>query len=156
MVVRNCDLSDDNHEDSNGNSTGGGQDQRANTGKGTEPVRPDQRGEDDDNPSKDDGTRALEWLPMCNRKEFATELVSHLPESSQLNETDRLDNNTTHTSDYESRVVMVGSLEDLCRCDSTMGCSPEQRQGLHSIPIMPECSKDKAESLGVSRLLDGD
>jgi len=78
MALRNCDLSDDDDDDGNGNSTGGGQDNRANAGKGKGPVRPDQRGEDDDNPSEDDDTRALEWLPMCSRKELATELVSHL------------------------------------------------------------------------------
>jgi len=78
MALRICDLSDDDDDDSNGNSTGGGQDKRANTGKGQQPVWPDQLGEDDDNPSKDDDTRALEWLPMCYRKELATELVSHL------------------------------------------------------------------------------
>ena len=79
MALWNRDLSDDeDDDDGNGNSTGGGQDKRANTGKGKEPVRPDQRGEDDDNPSEDDDTRALEWLPMCSRNELATELVSHL------------------------------------------------------------------------------
>jgi hypothetical protein len=51
MTHRNCDLSDDDDDHGNGNSTGGGQDKRANTGKGKEPVRPDQRGEDNDNPS---------------------------------------------------------------------------------------------------------
>jgi len=78
MALRNCDLSDDDDDDGNGNSTGGGQDKTANTGKGKGPVRPDQRGEDDDNLSEDNDTRALEWLPMCSRKELATELVSHL------------------------------------------------------------------------------
>jgi hypothetical protein len=78
MALRNCDLSDDHDGDGNGNSTGGGQDKRANTDKRKGPVRPDQRSEDDDNPSEDDDTRALEWLPMCSRKELATELVSHV------------------------------------------------------------------------------
>jgi hypothetical protein len=78
MALQNCDLSDDDDDDGSGNSTGGGQDQRANTGKGKGPVQPDQRGEDDDNPSEDDDTRALEWLPMCSRKELATEPVSYL------------------------------------------------------------------------------
>jgi hypothetical protein len=76
-ALRNCDLADDD-DDGNVNSTGGGQTKRANTGKGKEPVRPDQRGEDDDNPSEDDDPRALEWLRMCTRNELATELVSHL------------------------------------------------------------------------------
>jgi hypothetical protein len=77
MALRNCDLSDDEDDDGNGNSMGGWQDQRANTGKGKGPVQPDQRGEDDDNLSEDDDTRALQWLPMCSRKELATELASH-------------------------------------------------------------------------------
>jgi len=79
MALRNCDLSDDkDDDDGNGNSKGGGQDKGANTGHGTEPVQPDQRGEDDDCPSEDDDTRAIEWLPMCSRKVLATELVSPL------------------------------------------------------------------------------
>jgi hypothetical protein len=79
MVLRNRNLSDDeDDDDGNGNSKGGGQDEEANTSKGKEPVRRDQRGEDDDDPSKDNDTRALEWLPMCSRKELATELVSPL------------------------------------------------------------------------------
>jgi len=79
MALRNCDLSDDEDDDNgNGNSKGGGQDEGANTGKGKEPVQPDQRGEDDYNPSEDDDTRALELLPMCSRKELVTELVSPL------------------------------------------------------------------------------
>jgi len=41
-------------------------------------VRQDQRGKDDDNLSEDDDTTALEWLPICSRKELATELVSPL------------------------------------------------------------------------------
>jgi hypothetical protein len=51
MALWNCDLSDDDDDDSNGNSTGGGQEKRANTAKGKKPVRPDQPGEDDENPS---------------------------------------------------------------------------------------------------------
>ena len=79
IALRNRDLSDDeDDDDGNGNSKGGGQDEEANTGKGKEPVRRDQRGQDDDNPSEDDDPRALEWLPMCSRKELATELVSLL------------------------------------------------------------------------------
>ena len=79
MALQNCDLSDDeDDDDGNGNSKGGGQDKGPNTGKGKEPVWPDQRGKDDDNLSEDDDTRALEWLPMCSREELATELVSHL------------------------------------------------------------------------------
>jgi len=46
--------------------------------KEMEPVWPDQRGEDDDNPSEDDDTRALEWLPMRSGNELATDLVSPL------------------------------------------------------------------------------
>jgi len=79
IALWNCDLSDDqDDDDGNGNSKGGGQDKRANTGKGKESVRPDQCGEDDDNLSEDDDTRTLEWLPMCSRKELAMELVSSL------------------------------------------------------------------------------
>ena len=79
MAHRNCDLSDDeDDDDGNGNLEGGGQDKGANTSNGKEPVQPDQRGDDDDNPSKNADTGALEWLPMCSRKELATELVSHL------------------------------------------------------------------------------
>jgi hypothetical protein len=79
MALRNRDLSNnEDDDDCNGNSKGGGQDEEANTSKGKEPVRQDQRGEDDDNPSEDYATRAPEWLPMCSRKELATELVSPL------------------------------------------------------------------------------
>jgi hypothetical protein len=52
MVLRNCDFSDNDDDDINGNSTGGGQGKSANTRKGKAPVRPDQRGEDDENPSE--------------------------------------------------------------------------------------------------------
>ena len=78
MALRNCDLSDDDNNNGNCNSMGGGEDKSAYTGQGKESGRPDQRGEDDDNPSKDDDTRALKWLPMCSRKEMATEHVSYL------------------------------------------------------------------------------
>jgi hypothetical protein len=78
LALLNCGLSNDDDDDDNGNSMGGGQDKIGNTGKGKEPVRPDQCGEDDNNPSEDDDTRALGWLPMCSRKELETELVSHL------------------------------------------------------------------------------
>jgi hypothetical protein len=67
MALRNRDLSDnEDDDDCNGNSKGSGQDEEANTSKGKETVRRDQRGEDDDNPSEDYDTRALEWLPMCS------------------------------------------------------------------------------------------
>jgi len=76
MARQNCDLhNDEDADDSNGSSKSGGQDTGANTSKGNERVRPNQCGEDDDNPSEDDDTRALEWFPMWHRKEFATELV---------------------------------------------------------------------------------
>jgi hypothetical protein len=60
MALRNCHLSDDDDDDGNGNLTGSGQDKRANARKGQEPVRPDQRGKDDDNQSEHDDTRALQ------------------------------------------------------------------------------------------------
>ena len=78
MALQNCDLSNDTNDDGNGNSTGGGQDKRANTGKGKDPGWPDQRGEHDDNPSEDNNTRALKWLPMCSQNKLGMELVSHL------------------------------------------------------------------------------
>ena len=79
MALPNCTFSnDEDDDDGNGNSTGGGQEKGANTDKEKEPVQPDQCGEDDDNPSEDDDTRAPEWLPRCCRNELATELVSHL------------------------------------------------------------------------------
>jgi len=66
MVLWNHNLSDDEDDDgSTVNSKGNEQNKGANTGKGKEPVRLDQRGEDNDNPSKDNDTRALKWLPMC-------------------------------------------------------------------------------------------
>ena len=69
MLLRNRNLSDYEDDDhSNDNSKGGGRDKGASTGEGKELVRPDQCGEDNDNPSKDDDTRALEWLPMCSPK----------------------------------------------------------------------------------------
>jgi len=78
MTLRNCNLPDDEDgENGNGNSTGSGEDNGANTGEGNEPTQPDQRGEDNKSPSEDNDTRALEWLPMCSRKELTTELVSH-------------------------------------------------------------------------------
>jgi len=79
MMLRKCDLSsDEDDEDGIGNLNGGGQDKGDITGNGKEPVRPDQRGEDDSSTSKDDDNRDLEWLPMRSRKELATELVSPL------------------------------------------------------------------------------
>jgi hypothetical protein len=79
MVFQNCDLCDDEGvEDSNGHSTGSGQGNGANNSRGKEPVRPDQFWVGDDNPFEDDDTKALEWLPMCSRTEFARELVSTL------------------------------------------------------------------------------
>jgi len=57
---------------------GGGQDKGANTGGGKEPVWPDQWGEDDDNPSEDNDTRALKWLPMYSGKELVMEILNHL------------------------------------------------------------------------------
>jgi len=76
---RNRDVSDkDDDHNSNGNSMGGGQGKRANTGKGKEPVGPDQCGEDHNNPYEDDNTRALERFPMCSQTESVTELVSPL------------------------------------------------------------------------------
>ena len=60
MVLRNCDLSDcERDDDSSGHSKCGGHDKGANTRKGKEPVRPDQHGEVDDNPSEVEDTRAL-------------------------------------------------------------------------------------------------
>jgi len=57
MALQNCDLSDnEDDDDGNGNSKGCVQAKGANTGKRKEPVWPDQRGEDDDNPSEDDDT----------------------------------------------------------------------------------------------------
>jgi len=79
MALRNCNVSDDqDDDDGSANSRCGGQFKGAITGEGKEPVEPDQGGEDDDNHSEDDETRALEWLPMCSRKESAMELVSPL------------------------------------------------------------------------------
>jgi len=77
MALWNCDLSnDEDHDNGNGNVKGGGQDKGANTGEREEPVRPDQRWEEDDNLSEDNDTRALKWMPMGSRKEFATSLIS--------------------------------------------------------------------------------
>jgi len=86
MALRKCDLSHDEDDSSgNGNLKGGEQDKGANTGEGKEPVRPDKRGQDDDNQSEDDDnqsedadTTALKWLPMCSQLELATERVSPL------------------------------------------------------------------------------
>jgi len=51
---------------------------------------------------------------------------------------------------------MARSPEAVCRRAGTMGSRAEARQGPISSPGMPESWKDKPESLGVSRLLDGD
>jgi len=62
MALWNWDLSDDeDDDDGNGNLLGSGQVNRANTSKGKEPVRPDQRSGDDNNPAEDHDTRSLEW-----------------------------------------------------------------------------------------------
>jgi len=71
-------------------------------------------------------------------------------------ETDHLDNNIMHTPNHEIHIVMARSPEAICRCDGRMGCSLEARRGPISSAGMPESWKDKAGSLGVSRLLDGD
>jgi hypothetical protein len=79
MAFQNCDLgNNEGVEDSNGNLTSGGQHTGANNGRGKEPVRPDQCWVGNNNPFKDDDTRALEWLLICSRSEFARELVSPL------------------------------------------------------------------------------
>jgi len=76
MALRNCDLSDtEDDDDGNDYSKGGWQDDGGNLGQGKAPVRLDQRGEDDHNPSEDHDTGALKWLPVCSPNEFATLLV---------------------------------------------------------------------------------
>lgn len=79
MAVRNCHLFDwVDDGNGNGNLTGGGNDNGANSGKGKEPEWPDHCVEDDDHPSDDGYTRPLKCFPMCSQTEFTTELVSHL------------------------------------------------------------------------------
>jgi len=76
MLLCNHDLSnDEDNDDGNGNSKGSGQEKGANTGKVKQCVRPDERGEDDDHPSKDDYPGVLEWLRMCTRAELAIVLA---------------------------------------------------------------------------------
>jgi len=58
--LRNCHHSDDeDDDDNNGSSTDYGQDKGDTTIEGKVPVRPDQHGGDDNNPSGEDDTRAL-------------------------------------------------------------------------------------------------
>jgi hypothetical protein len=94
--------------------------------------------------------------PFALNKSWQWNLSVIYPESNHCNETDHLDNNATHTSNHGSNIVMACSLEAICRCDGTMGCSPEGCPRPISSTGMPESWKDKPESLGVSRLLDGD
>jgi len=76
VAFRYRDLSDtEDDDDGNDYSKSGWKDEGANTGQGKPPVRLDQRGEDYHNPSEENDTGALEWLPVCSRNEFATELV---------------------------------------------------------------------------------
>ena len=76
------------------------------------------------------------------------------PESSECNDTDRLEKNTTQESNHESHTVQPRGLEAIVRCDGTMGCSPDARLQPLVRAGMPESWKDKAESLGVNRLKD--
>jgi len=77
-------------------------------------------------------------------------------ESNQWMVTEHLDNNTMHTMNCASRIVMAHSPEGICRCGGRMGFSPQARRGLILSSGLPESWKVKAESLGVSRLLEGD
>ena len=76
MVLRNGNLSDDEADhDRKRNSKVSWEVISSNSRKGKEPVGPDQCGKEDNNPSEDDDTRALEWLPMCSRKDLVMELL---------------------------------------------------------------------------------
>jgi len=60
MALRNFDRSDyEDNEEGNRDSTGGGQDKGAKSGKAKERVRPNQHGEDNDNLFEDNDTGAL-------------------------------------------------------------------------------------------------
>jgi len=77
-------------------------------------------------------------------------------ESSQCNGTDRLVNNTPHTPNHESHIVMARSAEPICGRDSTKRCSAEAQRGPILGAGMPERWNDKAQSIWDNRLLDND
>jgi len=80
LVIWNCNCCNDDDDDDNGNSNlkGSRQDKKAKTGNGNEPILPNQHFEDNDNPSENNDTKALELLSMCSLTELITNLVSPL------------------------------------------------------------------------------
>jgi len=92
--------------------------------------------------------RTMTPEPQCGcqsalPKTWGLNLYVLFPESRQWNEPDHLEDNITHTPNHESHIVVAHSPEDVCKRDSTMGCSPEACWGPDLNAGMPVCWKDQ-------------